>query len=57
MRSLKGFFTTLFLCGLIVSSCYAAPEGPPDSDETGPAGPPPPPPPPAETSDSVSDKD
>jgi len=37
MHSLKRFFATLFMCGLLVPSCYASPDGPPTPGETGPS--------------------
>jgi hypothetical protein len=37
MHSLKRFFAMLFLCGLLVPSCYARQDGPPDPDATAPS--------------------
>lgn len=57
MYSLKRFFAMLFLCGQLVPSCYARPDGPPDSDATAPCMPAPAPAPepaPAPASDSGS---
>ncbi len=39
MHSLKRLFAMLFLCGLLVPTCYALPDGPPDPDATAPSAP------------------